>query len=90
MADPTRILFISAIQEGHEFLPKVNEELNTIREGIFEGINAAQQDYVTDVYQYIDKNFVTKITAWQPDIIHFTGHGTNDGLLLQKGANYFF
>ena len=85
MADPTRILFISAIQEGHEFLPKVNEELNTIREGIFEGINAAQQDYVTDVYQYIDKNFVTKITAWQPDIIHFTGHGTTDGLLLQKG-----
>jgi tetratricopeptide (TPR) repeat protein len=85
MAEPTRILFISAIQEGHEFLPKVNEELNTIREGIFEGINAAQQDYVTDVYQYIDKNFVTKITAWQPDIVHFTGHGTNDGLLLQKG-----
>jgi tetratricopeptide (TPR) repeat protein len=85
MAEPTRILFISAIQEGHEFLPKVNEELNTIREGIFEGINAAQQEYVTDVYQYIDKNFVTKITAWQPDIVHFTGHGKNDGLLLQKG-----
>ena len=59
-------------------------EFNSIRDGIFEGINSAQQDYETDVYQYIDKDFVTKITEWKPDIIHFSGHGTSDGLLLQR------
>ena len=83
MAEPTRILFISAIPEGHPFLSKINIEFNSIRDEIF-GINSAQQGYETEVYQYIDKDFVRKITEWQPDIIHFSGHGTSDGLLLQK------
>ena len=83
MVEPTRILFISAIPEGHQFLSKINIEFNSIRAGIF-GINSAQQGYETDVYQYIDKDFVRKITEWKPDIIHFSGHGTSDGLLLQR------
>ena len=36
MAEPTRILFISAIPEGHQFLSKINIEFNSIRDGIFE------------------------------------------------------
>jgi len=82
---PTRIIFISAIPEGHAFLAQVNEEINTINEDIFDGMNIEQQDYRTEVVQYINKDRITDIFAFEPDIIHFTGHGTTNGMVLQTG-----
>ena len=82
---PTRIIFISAMPKDHDYLDQVNDEINSIRDDIFEGINIAQHDYVTQVIQYIDRNRITDIFAFEPDIVHFTGHGTNLGLVLQDG-----
>ena len=83
---PVRILFISAMpQKNYEYLAQINVEINTIRDDIFEGINIEQHDYVTQVIQYIEQDKITKIFDFEPNIVHFTGHGTNNGLVLQDG-----
>lgn len=84
MNKPIKIIFFSALPKGHDFLPQVNEEINSIRDGIFKASDPVEQDFKTDVYQYIEKGrFAEIISRDQPDIIHFTGHGTIDGLLFQ-------
>jgi tetratricopeptide (TPR) repeat protein len=85
MKMPTRIIFISAMPKDHAYLDQVNDEINSIRDDIFEGINIEQHDYITQVIQYINEDRITDIFAFEPDIIHFTGHGTNHGLVLQYG-----
>ena len=38
------------------------------------------------LYDHIDiNNFDTVIRDFQPDIVHFTGHGTKSGLVFQYG-----
>jgi tetratricopeptide (TPR) repeat protein len=81
----TRIIFISALPRNYEHLDQVNDEINSIKDDIFDGMNIEQQDYRTEVIQYIDKDRITDIFAFQPDIIHFTGHGTTNGMVLQYG-----
>jgi tetratricopeptide (TPR) repeat protein len=84
MNKPIRIIFFSALPKGHDYLPQVNEEINSIRDGIFKASDPLEQDFKTDVYQYIEKDhFAEIISRDQPDIIHFTGHGTIDGLVFQ-------
>ena len=72
-------------QKNYEYLAQINVEINTIRDDIFEGINIEQHDYVTQVIQYIEQDKITKIFDFEPNIVHFTGHGTNNGLVLQDG-----
>jgi tetratricopeptide (TPR) repeat protein len=84
MNKPVRIIFFSALPVDHEFLPQVNEEINSIRDGIFKASDPVEQDFKTDVYQYIEQDrFADIISRDQPDIIHFTGHGTLGGLVFQ-------
>jgi Tfp pilus assembly protein PilF len=78
-------MFISAMPKDHDYLDQVNLEINSISNDIFEGLNIEQHDYVTHVIQYIDRDTITDIFGFEPDIVHFTGHGTNHGLVLQDG-----
>ena len=53
---------------------------------ILDGYNLRNNDYTTNTYDHIDKeNFDEVLNKWEPDIVHFTGHGTDKGLLFQYG-----
>ena len=90
MSNPTRILFVSAMPKGTDYLDKINEEIDSIKLRILDGYNSGNNDYTTNTYDHIDKdNFDKVIHEWQPDIVHFTGHGTNKWLSVSiRRPNY--
>ena len=86
MNNPTRILFVYAMPKGTDYLDKIKEEIDYIKLRILDGYNSRNRDYTTNTYDHIDiNNFDTVIHDFQPDIVHFTGHGTKSGLVFQYG-----
>jgi len=69
----------------YPYLDQVNEEIENIVNDIFQGLNIEQNDYVTQTKPYIDKNTISGIFDFEPDIIHFSGHGKHGGLVFQDG-----
>jgi hypothetical protein len=82
-----RIIFISAMPKDHDYLDQVNSEFRDITINVFNGLDIGQHEYVTQELQFIDKDTITDIFRFEPDIIHFSGHGSNKGLVFQDGES---
>lgn len=81
----TKILFVSSIPEGQQYLERAVAEGEALKD-IFEGYNTANKKFFFDENHLIERAELRKILkSLEPDIIHFTGHGSQSGLIFQDG-----
>jgi hypothetical protein len=81
----TKILFVSSIHEGPQYLERAVAEGEALKD-IFEGYNTTNKKFFFDENHLIDRAELRKILkSFEPDIIHFTGHGSQSGLIFQDG-----
>ncbi len=72
--------------KAYDYLQEANEEINAIDIGIFQQYNISNSnEFITKQYQHINRKNFLDILEFNPDIIHFTGHGTDSGLVFDDG-----
>ena len=84
--DKKKILLISALPQKSPYLKDVSEEIWQI-EFIFGGQRSSKDnEFETKNWPNIDETKLFELLKFDPDIIHFAGHGDKDGILLEDGT----
>jgi hypothetical protein len=79
-----KILLISAMPQGNfPYLQQANEEIDGIDEILRP--NLSKEDFDVERRQHIVRSKLVKLLEFEPDIVHFTGHGESEGLVFEDG-----
>ena len=62
--------------KGSPYLQQASDEIYGIDVDIFHGNDPEQLEYTTKRYEHIVRDNFPDILKLEPDIIHFTGHGS--------------
>jgi tetratricopeptide (TPR) repeat protein len=82
-----KIMFVSAMPKGSPYLQEASDEINEIDTGIFHGYDVSNSnEFITKQYQHITRENFTFILKFKPDILHFTGHGEETGIVFDDGT----
>ena len=74
--------------KGDPYLKRASDEIWTINAGIFGGHLDQDSEYIefkTRHEEHISREKFFEILKFDPDIIHFTGHGDPNGILFDDG-----
>ena len=76
-------MFVSAMPKGSPYLQEASDEINEIDTGIFHGYDVSNSnEFITKQYQHITRETFRDILKFKPDILHFTGHGEETGIVF--------
>ena len=85
-----KIMFVSAMPKGSPYLQEASDEINEIDTGIFHGYDVSNSnEFITKQYQHITRENFTFILKFKPDILHFTGHGEETGIVFDDEYLHF-
>ena len=71
--------------KGSQYLQQASDEIYGIDVDIFHGNDPEQHEYTTKRYEHIVRDNFPDILKLEPDIIHFTGHGSYQGIVFDDG-----
>lgn len=81
-----KILFLAANPSGQSQI-KTNPEHRKIKEELQQGAFRDQYEFLPSEFALTAKSLLRAFSKNKPDIIHFAGHGEQDGIIIAKENN---